>query len=190
MRGAALRRGGLGMLAARCEPMAPDDTEVEACFSWCTVNASANCVRCKCRACAVCINPSARHHALPLPVRWESDRSWFDQRVANDTLRTPASPVGCCPAAIELYRERADDARCCVDRRYQLEPLRPAGGAGWEDAAPLLANRSIYFVGDSLAEQHFVALAVRAPDSHQAFQQCHTPKAHQGCQQCHTPKAL
>ena len=92
------------------------------------------------------------------------DEGWFTARVASDRRR---APKGCCPVARELYQERYEPSfRCCSDRLnltipVHLAPLRPrleggraAAGSGWRSTT--LRNASVLFVGDSLAEQHFI----------------------------------
>ena len=97
------------------------------------MNTSLNCGRCKCKTCVECAGTPVNKRP-PLPsASWQRDEVWHRQRTANDTLRSPTSPTGCCPVAVELYRSRITDARCCTNRRDHLEPLRPVGAAGWEE---------------------------------------------------------
>jgi len=97
------------------------------------------------------------------------DRPWFRKK----------AKAGCCPFAVKLYHERYGSAqdRCCTDRLDEIEPLRPLSGhhgAGAANWASLMTtwrrhkkknmknddakNITITIQGDSLAEQHFVAM--------------------------------
>ena len=173
---AAAESVGLGVLASACQPTSRDDSSFVACYSWCGNNLAANCPRCKCQACPLCnrspgTTTAGSPASLPAPPSWQLDAAWYQQRIDSDATRAPASPAtaaspatpaGCCPAAVALYRGRYDDFRCCTDRLGKLARLRPIGAFGWLRASPYVANASIYFVGDSLAEQHFLALACLA----------------------------
>lgn len=71
---------------------------------------------------------------------------------------THPGPSRCCPYAQLLYGKRFRGARCCAARRREISRLHPEGGLGWADAALALRNASLYFLGDSLAEQHLLSL--------------------------------
>jgi hypothetical protein len=94
-------------------------------------------------------------------VSWVEDAAWFDARARH----------GCCPAAVAVYEERYArvDSRCCTAKLEEIRKLRPAGGSDWRwvlgrrsrngsssSTGELLS--SVLVTGDSLAEQHFVAL--------------------------------
>lgn len=102
-------------------------------------------------------HPSFSEYDLQ-PVHWQVDKGWFNDRVIADRARSKKGE-GCCPVAIALYAGRYAhvDYRCCTRHLSQLLPLRPKGGMEWGDSN-YLKNTSIQIVGDSLAEQHFIAL--------------------------------
>jgi len=84
-------------------------------------------------------------------VKLIHDKKWFDDK----------AQAGCCPYAVTLYAQRYNKVnhRCCTDRLGEIEPWRPIGGPeGWEEISPSLYNSSVFMQGDSLAEQHFLAL--------------------------------
>ncbi|KAL1527831.1 hypothetical protein AB1Y20_009212 [Prymnesium parvum] len=159
---------GIGVLASACRSTSPNDTWYVGCFASCR---RARCHRCMCRACPVCTQRPPSDSPKVAPLAWERDVAWYRERIISDALRAPfrpatrtssGRPAGCCPTAVALYKDRYHDFRCCTGRLNQLPPLRPRGGLGWPRVASLLANLSIYLVGDSLAEQHFLALACLA----------------------------
>ena len=86
--------------------------------------------------------------------RWVPDTEHF----ANVSSR------GCCPHAVTVYGERygSIDARCCRDDHHRsISPLRLECDAT-DTATPLLgslSNRTVVFLGDSIAEQYFVGTA-------------------------------
>ena len=86
--------------------------------------------------------------------RWVPDAEHF----ANVSSR------GCCPHAVTVYGERygSIDARCCRDDHHRsISPLRLECDAT-DTATPLLgslSNRTVVFLGDSIAEQYFVGTA-------------------------------
>ncbi|KAJ1448944.1 hypothetical protein M885DRAFT_622969 [Pelagophyceae sp. CCMP2097] len=85
---------------------------------------------------------------------WVEDTVWYDARVASDTARAPG---GCCPAAVAVYENRytAIHFRCCA---HGVGKLRPVGGATWADFLKRNGTSSVLLTGDSLGEQHFLAL--------------------------------
>lgn len=99
-------------------------------------------------------------------VQLVHDQAWF----WNQTK------AGCCPHAVRLYEYRfsRNNNRCCTDRLDEIEPWRPMI-IGEEDDdiwASLIndfnrsslpfTNQSIVIQGDSLAEQHFIAILCHA----------------------------
>ena len=93
-------------------------------------------------------------------VKLVHDKAWFDEK----------AQAGCCPYAITLYQHRYKDVnyRCCTDRLGEIEPWRPIGGPDWGEMSSSLGNSSIFIQGDSLAEQHFLALLCYAWASEEA----------------------
>jgi hypothetical protein len=95
------------------------------------------------------------------PVHWIKDKVWFDAQASR----------GCCPYPSVLYKNRYSKIgfRCCFDRLETIQPLRPMGGALFTPPdddiyktnatiTALLVNASVLLQGDSIAEQHFLAL--------------------------------
>ncbi|KAJ1448577.1 hypothetical protein M885DRAFT_574132 [Pelagophyceae sp. CCMP2097] len=85
---------------------------------------------------------------------WVEDAAWYDARVASDAARAPG---GCCPAAVAVYENRyaATHFRCCA---HGVGKFRPVGGATWADHLKRNGTSSLLLSGDSLSEQHFLAL--------------------------------
>ena len=97
------------------------------------------------------------------PVAWVEGAAWHDARVALDLARAP--PLGCCPAAVAVYGSRyaGVEFRCCSHRLDGIRKLRPVGGVTWAEYLLAAAENnstssSVLLTGDSLSEQHFVAL--------------------------------
>jgi len=85
------------------------------------------------------------------------DKAWFQKE----------SEAGCCPFAEKLYNQRYGHMynRCCTNRIDEIEPWRPVGGANWEmlmKKGSLRNNATLTIQGDSLAEQHFIAMLCHA----------------------------
>ena len=84
------------------------------------------------------------------------DKAWFQNK----------TKAGCCPFAVKLYNNRYGHmhSRCCTDRLDEIEPWRPVGGANWEIIMKMtsLQNKTLTIQGDSLAEQHFIAMLCHA----------------------------
>ena len=89
-------------------------------------------------------------------IMWTEDYTKF----ANQATR------GCCPVAVKVNSEANPhdwilekiSYRCCSLRLGEIRPLWPSGGLNWAQAADVMRNRTIVFTGDSITEQHFVAL--------------------------------
>ena len=93
-------------------------------------------------------------------VSWQLDEAWFSERLAADVERTRGEVTGCCPAAARIYEKRPG-FRCCKHKLHEILPLRPRGGATWEDVATasgLPPSLTLVLTGDSMVEQQYVAL--------------------------------
>ena len=87
-------------------------------------------------------------------VTWHEDPAWFASEVSK----------GPCPAAAAMYSKRYFSVRnrTCWDRLDTMQPLRARlreGAINWSSLSDL---GDVTIVGDSLAEQHFVALVCYA----------------------------
>lgn len=84
-------------------------------------------------------------------VFWVEDLEWY----RNESKR------GCCPYPKVVYenRYRFLQYRCCGSRLDEIDPWRPLGGLRFGSAVlSRLNNAKIYLQGDSMAEQHYLAL--------------------------------
>lgn len=87
------------------------------------------------------------------------DKAWFKKK----------AKAGCCPFAVKLYNHRYGHMhnRCCTNRLNEIKPWRPVGGSNWEMLMEIglknrLRNVTLAVQGDSLAEQHYIAMLCHA----------------------------
>jgi len=90
-------------------------------------------------------------------VIWLKDPAWFASEVSK----------GPCPAAAAIYRRRYRGLqnRTCWDRLHEIQPLRAHllnGSISWSSWSDVGEPANVTIVGDSLAEQHFVAIVCYA----------------------------
>ena len=90
-------------------------------------------------------------------VIWLKDPAWFASEVSK----------GPCPAAAAIYSGRYSlvQNRTCWDRLHEIKPLRAHllnGSISWSSWSDVGEPANVTIVGDSLAEQHFVAIVCYA----------------------------
>ena len=94
------------------------------------------------------------------PVIWLKDPAWFASEVRK----------GPCPAAAAIYSRRYSlgqdlQNRTCWNRLHEIQPLRAHllnGRISWSSWSDVGEPANVTIVGDSLAEQHFVAIVCYA----------------------------
>lgn len=81
------------------------------------------------------------------------DNHWFRSQLER----------GCCPVAAKLYLFYYEKIgfRCCWDKVTKIRPLRLLSEWDWQNAG-VLRNKTVLVLGDSLAQQHFIALVCSA----------------------------